>query len=383
YPPPPPAPVRAQGAPPGGIPPVPANFNPQGQPGGPAPRTGLSSQNPQIPNSGRSVFVNSSRIVDVTQPVKLDEAECRKKFTTYAVYTVKKAPPPNPRADLTWARAEVVEERLDYGATLKQIKNLNEASRKSVGKKMAELGFNQGAQVSRILDELINKEKDQNFVWTLAQIGKQERLLKSKSSSKRDSPKRETTEHQYFAEDRRRSPSPRSYRHDMPALQPSRPTHVPQMPRAHHAIDPVIAAYQAGKEDAAEQFGLDERERHVPPPRAIPRPVVIEQPQAVISYVPGRREGFAEPRYPGRPSVQRLTETRYSPPLTLPQFSEERYFDPRRAMRQERRNFRRDPLDYLSESEFSSEPGFSPIRRDFRGGSDYHDREREAQDYID
>ncbi|EPE27171.1 hypothetical protein GLAREA_03085 [Glarea lozoyensis ATCC 20868] len=174
--------------PPGGMRPGPPNH--QGQGGGPPP------QNQQFNLPTRPAKVNSSKIVDITPPRIMDEAASRKKLTTYAVYTVKKAIPRGKELP-TWARAEVTEERLDQADIAKQVKRLNEKSSKSVAEQKTALAPNQQGQVVKVLDELISKERDSNFIWSLVQIDKEERIIKVRkpSSSKRDSSsnKRETT----------------------------------------------------------------------------------------------------------------------------------------------------------------------------------------------
>ncbi|EHL00609.1 hypothetical protein M7I_3497 [Glarea lozoyensis 74030] len=372
--------------PPGGMRPGPPNH--QGQGGGPPP------QNQQFNLPTRPAKVNSSKIVDITPPRIMDEAASRKKLTTYAVYTVKKAIPRGKELP-TWARAEVTEERLDQADIAKQVKRLNEKSSKSVAEQKTALAPNQQGQVVKVLDELISKERDSNFIWSLVQIDKEERIIKVRKPSPEHA-----REHKkkYYVEDSR-DPSPRRPFDDMLARQPLRPPFVPEVHRGipEPGFDAVAAAYQAGKIDAdAERFGLNER--YIPPPRAIERPVIIEQPRAVVSY--GRRESFA-----GHPnSPPRITQARYSPPVISPRLLPERYAEGRLGYRDfrpesrgygfDRREFRPEPRSYRPEhrasrdypsdyhDELDSERSFSPEPPRFRG-VDYHSRERDAEEYID
>jgi hypothetical protein len=189
----------------------------------------------------------------------------------------------------------------------------------------------------------------------------------------------------------------------MHAPQPIRPPFVPEINRGLPELgyDPVAAAYQAGKMDErAERIGLNDRERYLPPPRAIERPVVIEQPRAVVSY--GRREAFGS--LPSSPP--RITEARYSSPAISPRILADRFVEPARPdyrdfrldtrgyasdvrdFRPEPRVYRseyRDPRDFRSEydDELDSDRAFSPGPPSRPRGGDYHFREREAEDYME
>jgi len=165
-------------------------------------------------------------------------------------------------------------------------------------------------------------------------------------------------------------------------------------------FDPVAAAYQAGKMDAdAERFGLGERERYVSPPRAIDRPVVINQPRAVVAY--GRRDTFA-----GHPvSPPRVKQTVYTSPVISPRIIPERFLESARReygdFRPESRGYRselreyvpgprgyhpehREIRDYRSDyqDDYESERSFSSGSPRFRG-VDYYSRERDAEEYIE
>jgi hypothetical protein len=556
---------QGRGASNGFPPPPPPGFMRPGQnPPGPPGQHGPPPQNQQFNLPARPVKVNSSRIVDVTPIPVMDEEACRKRLTTYAVYTVKKAIPASTKELPSWARAEHVEERLDQKEIAKQVKRLSDKSVRSVAEQKAALAPNQQRQVVKVLDELASKERDPHFGWSLVQIGKEEQAIKVRklSSSRKDavSNKRETTtltiyamraplpnenckmlydliekhridmllqqnrppqnsqpnnqqngppptvnngpnaasngpgfvnlgkstsksparrskspapvkrrdskkyheadsddsqydsdgsdsdstrsstngtsissmsrkghrpgrryshtkpqnrsysrhrpeharEHRKIYNEDRRDMSPRRLFDDMPAPQPIRPPFVPEINRGlpEPGYDPVAAAYQAGKMDAdAERFGLNERERYVPPPRAIERPVVIEQPRAVVSY--GWRDAFAS--HPGSPP--RITQARYSPPVISSRLMADRFVEPARAeyhdfrpesrgyapdpreFRQEPRGYRhehRDPRGYRSEyyDEQDSERSFSPGPPRFRG-VDYYSRERDAEEYIE
>jgi hypothetical protein len=181
-----------------------------------------------------------------------------------------------------------------------------------------------------------------------------------------------------------RDPPPQRQFEDLPSPLPIRPTFAPEINRGNPAagFDPVAAAYQAGKMDAdAERFGLHERERYIPPPRPIERPVVhqvIEQPRPVVSYV--RRE--IDAGHPASPT--RIVQTRYSPTIISPRFGPDRFIE---APRGEYRDFRPEPREFRGQRDFRSE-----YRDDFESeGSmspppprfDYQSRERDAEEYIE
>jgi tetratricopeptide (TPR) repeat protein len=145
---------------------------------------------------GPETFPNSGSPENFNSPVLTEAQAYRKKLTTYAVYTLKKAIPTNPKELPTWACAEVIEERLDQGEIAKQMKRLSEKSVRSVFEQKAALTANQQGQVVKVLDELVSKERDVHFGWSLVQIGEEEQIKRKPSSSRMDdslSYKTETT----------------------------------------------------------------------------------------------------------------------------------------------------------------------------------------------
>ena len=117
--------------------------------------------------------INSTRYVDLTPRVQLTEEECRRRLTSYEAYSIRKAIPFNSMEKPTWAKAEVTIEAWSQEVISKQIKYLNE-SRLSVLEKKAALFHFQLSQVNGILDRLNATERDQNFMWSLAQIDRKE-----------------------------------------------------------------------------------------------------------------------------------------------------------------------------------------------------------------
>lgn len=101
----------------------------------------------------------------------MGESDCLKKLTTYAAYTVRKCPPSDPKKEGrgTWARAEIIEERLAQEDIIKQIKKLNDRGR-SVTDKKKSLAHNMQGQITTLVDELASKEPDRAFEWSLVQL---------------------------------------------------------------------------------------------------------------------------------------------------------------------------------------------------------------------
>jgi len=180
-PPPPPPPPGHQG--PGGRPgPFARPPPPPGQNGGPPPPPpGVRPPPPPGAFAPQRPQINSTKIVDLSPKPKQDEKSCRKKLTSYLCFTIRKAAPSNPKDKPTWARSEVVEEKLQSAEIQSQIKRLNEARGKAVSvaeKKAALAPFQQG-QINKLLDQLANNEHDSNFTHTLAQLDKREKDLKN------------------------------------------------------------------------------------------------------------------------------------------------------------------------------------------------------------
>ena len=163
-------------------PPPPPNMRPPPQ--GPPPGQGQGGQQrPPPPGHGFPPMNlplrqnNSTRIVDVSPAKVLDESAYQKKLTTYHAFTLRKATPLDPKSKPSWARSEVSEEKLAQDDILKQVRKLNETS-KPVAEKKAALFPNQATQIVNLGDDLIGKEKDPNFEWTLAQIDRKEKILR-------------------------------------------------------------------------------------------------------------------------------------------------------------------------------------------------------------
>lgn len=183
-PPPPPPPPGWRGPPnggrpPGPPPPPPPGVRPPGPPnGGPGPQ-GFPMQM-QMP-----IRQQSSRICDITPPQILNESACLKKVTTYAVFTIQKAPGQDPKKDkATWARAERNEERLEQADILKQIKKLNESRSRTVTEKKAALAPFQQGQINSLLDDQATEERDRNFEWSLVQLETKTKPVSSRTGKK-------------------------------------------------------------------------------------------------------------------------------------------------------------------------------------------------------
>lgn len=190
--------------------------------------------------------------------------------------------------------------------------------------------------------------------------GRNHRRFSFNRTPQRNQSRRREHHKKYYIEDRPTSPRRFNEVFDGgPPAMNGRVAYVPEAPRAAPAVDPVAAAYQAGKIDAdAERFGLTERERYPPPP---PRPMIPERmapivinepprdPRAVVSY--GVRDQY-DPRYPEPPLSPRYEDG----------WVEGRDFRQERGFRQER-DFRQE--------------------REFRPRNDYVRREREAEAYME
>jgi len=111
----------------------------------------------------------------------MDAASCKKKLTTYESHTIRKLPPRDTKDKATWGVAEFAKEPLLSDDIAKEVKKLNEGT-KTAGEKKAALYPYQQGQVSKLLDDLNNNERDPNFEWSLAQIDRKERALKGKKA---------------------------------------------------------------------------------------------------------------------------------------------------------------------------------------------------------
>jgi hypothetical protein len=127
----------------------------------------------------------SIRIQDITPPKMMDESACLKKLTTYQAYTIRKCPPRDPKKEGwgTWARAEVIEERLAQEDIIKQIKKLGEKGRSVADKKKA-LAHNMQGQITTLVDDLASKERDRFFEWSLVQLDTVKKPVSLKSGKK-------------------------------------------------------------------------------------------------------------------------------------------------------------------------------------------------------
>ncbi|KAH8672527.1 hypothetical protein BGZ60DRAFT_504610 [Tricladium varicosporioides] len=399
-PPPPPPPPGQRGPPPQGMP----GAGPPGQHPGPANRPPMQGPPPFLSQMRQPV--NSTRVVDISPRPMRDAASCRKELTTYQVYTIKKAIP-NGREKPTWARSEVVQEKIPKSEIVKDIKKLNEG-RNSVADKKASLApFMQG-QIVNLIDDLSTREHDANFEWSLVQLDTKRRHTKKYHMEGRSpSPPRRITVVQ--GPEPVPVQAPRPYAPEVPRAPPQQP----QMP----SFETVDAAYHAGKIDAdLERRGQEERERFQAPPQAPQHPIIIErqipvvieqprEPRAIISYGRAERERDRLPDSPTRS----WAETRYSEPLISP-YATHRYIEdlrdtrpPMRVQREyraETRGFRpefRDigyDRDEFHDREFSPEPqrfrpeprefrpeprGYQPDFRETRRGSDFFDHEDEEE----
>lgn len=103
-------------------------------------------------------------------PEILTESACLKKLTSYRAFLIRKCAPFHPEEPWgTWARAEVTEKLLQQEQIIEEIKKLSETDRSVVDKKNA-LTPNQQGQVSAIVEDLVSRESDSDFEWTLVQL---------------------------------------------------------------------------------------------------------------------------------------------------------------------------------------------------------------------
>jgi hypothetical protein len=144
-----------------------------GVPPPPPPPPGFRASPPLLGINNRlqmqPVRQHSTRIVDITLLMPMDEAVCLKKLTTYAAYTIRKVPPRGKSGRGTWLRVEVTEERLPQEDIISQIKKLGERGRSAADKKK-EMGHNIERQIANLLDDIASQERDQAFEWSLVQL---------------------------------------------------------------------------------------------------------------------------------------------------------------------------------------------------------------------
>jgi len=146
------------------------------------PPPGMRMQLPSRPQT--------TRIQAITPPKVMDASACLKKLTTYAAYTIRKCPPWEQEKP-TWARSEVIEERIAQDDLLKQVKKLEDKG-KSVSDKRKALAPNQHGQITALIDDLAGKEGDPSFEWTLAQLDSVQKPVNSKNQSRSRKPLYET-----------------------------------------------------------------------------------------------------------------------------------------------------------------------------------------------
>lgn len=120
-----------------------------------------------------------------SSPVQVD-IDYRKMLTTYLVFTVRKALPRSNKEDPTWARATVVQERLEQGEIAKQVKRLSEHNSRSLAEQKAALAPYQNGQVNKIFDDLLSNERDpDSFTFQLVGLDLKQRVIKKEEEGKR------------------------------------------------------------------------------------------------------------------------------------------------------------------------------------------------------
>ena len=164
-----------------GPPPPPPPPPPPNNSGSPFPAASGAVPGPPPPPPGYYPYprppISSTRLADITPPKVLDEDSCRKKLTVYRVYTIRKAPvKDNSKDKATWARSEIMEERLAQDEISRRIRKLNEARKSPAEKKAAMAPFQQG-QINKLIETLVTEETDPKYTWTLAQLDRRDRVL--------------------------------------------------------------------------------------------------------------------------------------------------------------------------------------------------------------
>lgn len=263
-------------------------------PSPPPPTPGVCPPTPP-PNSGSQGFPLPIRFVDLTPRIPLGEAECRKRLTTFATYTIRKMIPDDlENSRPTWAKCEVVQVALAPEEVSKQVRKLE--ARRSLIDSIQVLQPFQQRQINNLLDELNAGERDIHFEHSLAQM---DQKIKSLNAGRRETtsitcyvkraPRKDTNPVGiYNAMERQKAERMATMSRPPPLPQPrplqqqgnpqkgngpiseiaqdsfgDRPvsTYVPEVPRYNASVppfDPVAAAYQAGRIDAdAERLKLD------------------------------------------------------------------------------------------------------------------------------
>ncbi len=115
----------------------------------------------------------------------MDEAACLKKLTTFSAHTIRKVPPLHHGDKPTWARAEIIEERLGQDEIVKEIKKLNGGKKTLTEKKTALAQFQQG-QIATLLDDLASSDPDRGvFEYSLVQFDRKEKEVPTEKTQKR------------------------------------------------------------------------------------------------------------------------------------------------------------------------------------------------------
>ena len=111
----------------------------------------------------------------------MDDDSCRKKLTSYEVYTIRKVVPHDPKEKATWAKSTITKETLSQEDISKALNRLEKTKQTVLDKKADLMQFQQG-QVDRLMDELKANEHDPNFEWALSQIDRKQ--LKNKKGQR-------------------------------------------------------------------------------------------------------------------------------------------------------------------------------------------------------
>jgi hypothetical protein len=153
---------------------------------GPPSATPITRNGPPPPPVGSFIPPhNSARIQDLTSPKLMNEADCLRRLTSYAVFTIRKCIPLDPDTESTWARAEITEERLPQEVIAKQIKKLDDEDTHTVAEKKADLERYQQAQITTLIDSLASREPDRAFEWLLIQLDCIKKLIKNVSETRK------------------------------------------------------------------------------------------------------------------------------------------------------------------------------------------------------
>jgi len=153
---------------------------------GPPSATPITRNGPPPPPVGSFIPPhNSARIQDLTSPKMMNEVDCLKKLTTYAMFTIRKCIPLDPDTESTWARAEITEERLSQEIIAKQIKKLDDEDTHTVAEKKADLERYQQAQITTLIDSLASREPDRAFEWLLIQLDCIKKPIKNVSETRK------------------------------------------------------------------------------------------------------------------------------------------------------------------------------------------------------